>query len=79
MSDAPRAARLDYPQFAMFVRSPMNAPGPVIAEMKRALAEIDQLRAGFDTRPHSRACGWKAHTHGPACSTNCPTCHGQAV
>lgn len=29
-----------------------------------------------DTRPHSRACGWRGHPHGSACSTNCPTCHG---
>lgn len=26
--------------------------------------------------PHSRACGWRNHDHGTACSTNCPTCHG---
>jgi hypothetical protein len=30
-----------------------------------------------DTRPHSRACGWQAHPHGSACSSNCPTCHGK--
>lgn len=29
-----------------------------------------------DRRPHSKACGWQAHDHGSACSTNCPTCHG---
>ena len=29
-----------------------------------------------DPSPHSRACGWRAHPHGPECSTNCPTCHG---
>ena len=27
-----------------------------------------------DPSPHSRACGWRAHPHGPECSTNCPTC-----
>jgi len=27
--------------------------------------------------PHSRACGWRPHDHGSACSTNCPTCHGR--
>lgn len=26
--------------------------------------------------PHSRACGFKAHNHGIACSHNCPTCAG---
>lgn len=24
--------------------------------------------------PHSRACGFEKHDHGPACSDNCPTC-----
>lgn len=24
--------------------------------------------------PHSRACGWKQHSHGTACHANCPTC-----
>lgn len=32
-----------------------------------------------DQRPHSRACGWRNHPHGPECSTNCPTCHGRLV
>jgi hypothetical protein len=27
-------------------------------------------------RPHSRACGIRAHLHGVACHRNCPTCHG---
>lgn len=31
-----------------------------------------------DHRPHSRACGIRAHAHGPLCSPNCPTCHGRA-
>lgn len=26
--------------------------------------------------PHSRACGWQPHPHGPSCHENCPTCHG---
>ena len=30
----------------------------------------------LDSRPHSRACGWRAHPHGSACHPNCPTCHG---
>lgn len=30
-----------------------------------------------DRRPHSRACGWQRHDHGPACHTNCPTCAGR--
>lgn len=43
----PREARLDYPQFDLFVRNlgRLNAPAAAVAEMKRALAEIDQLRA----------------------------------
>jgi hypothetical protein len=32
-----------------------------------------------DQRPHSRACGWRNHPHGPDCSTNCPTCGGKYV
>jgi hypothetical protein len=28
--------------------------------------------------PHSRACGWRNHPHGPDCHGNCPTCHGRA-
>lgn len=31
-----------------------------------------------DQRPHSRACGWQNHPHGPECSISCPTCHGLA-
>lgn len=29
--------------------------------------------------PHSRACGWLEHDHGPRCSENCPTCHGKEM
>ena len=32
-----------------------------------------------DPSPHSRACGWRAHPHGPECSPNCPTCHGLPI
>ncbi len=32
------------------------------------------LAQGDDDRPHSRACGTRAHDHGPACHSNCPTC-----
>lgn len=28
--------------------------------------------------PHSRACGIRMHAHGAECSSNCPTCGGQA-
>ena len=28
--------------------------------------------------PHSRACGWREHEHGSACSSNCPTCGGMS-
>lgn len=31
-----------------------------------------------DDRPHSRACGFRRHPHGPECHPNCPTC-GNAV
>jgi hypothetical protein len=27
-------------------------------------------------QPHSRACGFEEHSHGPACHHNCPTCAG---
>lgn len=27
--------------------------------------------------PHSRACGYKEHSHGSACHSNCPTCAGK--
>jgi hypothetical protein len=27
--------------------------------------------------PHSRACDWRKHEHGPACHSNCPTCSGR--
>lgn len=27
-------------------------------------------------RPHSRACGYLRHHHGPGCASDCPTCHG---
>lgn len=26
--------------------------------------------------PHSRACGFTPHEHGPLCSRDCPTCSG---
>lgn len=29
--------------------------------------------------PHSRACGYVKHDHGPDCHTNCPTCHGKVM
>lgn len=28
-----------------------------------------------DDRPHSRACGYRRHPHGPLCAVDCPTCH----
>lgn len=28
----------------------------------------------LDQRPHSRACGWRTHPHGPDCARDCPTC-----
>lgn len=31
-----------------------------------------------DQRPHSRACGIRPHDHGPACSSDCPTCGGRS-
>jgi hypothetical protein len=41
-------------------------------------AETLHFHGVEDQRPHSRACGWRNHPHGPECSTNCPTCHGEA-
>jgi hypothetical protein len=38
--------------------------------------EGGDVRTPDDRRPHSRACGWELHEHGPACHRNCPTCHG---
>lgn len=32
-----------------------------------------------DTRPHSRACGWRMHKHGRDCHKNCPTCGGMSI
>jgi len=37
-------------------------------------AWADVIFVGVDKRPHSRACGWRIHGHGPACHPNCPTC-----
>jgi hypothetical protein len=31
----------------------------------------------LDLRPHSRACGIADHSHGKACSENCPSCGGK--
>lgn len=42
-------------------------PGPAVAEGEAAAA-------GPDGRPHSRACGWRQHPHGPDCAGDCPTC-----
>lgn len=35
------------------------------------------VTAPADDRPHSRACGWRAHPHGVDCSPDCPTCGGR--
>lgn len=43
----------------------------------------DRLNVGMaqqpDRRPHSRACGFAQHAHGPACSADCPTCVSLSV
>jgi hypothetical protein len=39
-----------------------------VPQEPRQLTEPDQ-------RPHSRACGYLDHSHGTACSSNCPTCY----
>lgn len=39
--------------------------------------ERENPQAKVDERPHSHACGVKAHHHGPVCSFDCPTCHGR--
>lgn len=36
---------------------------------------LDEDDEDRDRRPHSRACGWQYHPHGPACHRTCPTCH----
>ena len=42
------------------------------------LTKIRELAADIpEEGPHSRACGFRSHPHGPACNRNCPTCHGQ--
>lgn len=55
-------------------------------ELQRGVAtirQVDPLQAdgGVEPQegPHSRACGFRNHEHGTACSTNCPTCHGQPL
>lgn len=29
--------------------------------------------------PHSRACGFGEHEHGPVCHANCPSCRGEVI
>lgn len=38
----------------------------------------DQLNLQGDRRPHSRACGFRKHDHGPECARDCPTCNSPA-
>lgn len=45
----------------------------VADEMRAVRSDVE-----LDTRPHSRACGIAQHDHGPACSSNCPTCGGKS-
>lgn len=50
--------------------------------MRRILRDRLKTVVGYavsepDRRPHSRACKFRAHPHGRACSPNCPTCHGK--
>lgn len=40
-------------------------------------AQLEHQLIAADQRPHSRACGWRAHPHGSACHANCPTCGGR--
>lgn len=49
-------------------REPLGLPYTPEAEPLRVLVGPD------DQRPHSRACGWRNHPHGPDCSRDCPTC-----
>lgn len=39
----------------------------------------DSTKSEPEVLPHSRACGFRPHEHGDACSTNCPTCHGKSI
>lgn len=46
------------------------------------VVDIEEVIASYDQPkpldgPHSRACGWQKHDHGPACHHNCPTCGGK--
>ena len=53
-----------------------------VERVREALIEIikesDTLRMPEleQQEPHSRACGYRAHPHGPECHSNCPTCGG---
>lgn len=35
---------------------------------------VQDAQVPVDDRPHSRACGFRHHEHGPDCAADCPTC-----
>jgi len=41
------------------------------------LMMMSDLKPAPADGPHSRACGFRKHDHGPACNKNCPTCGGR--
>ena len=57
------------PAYAEPVKAALEAHGPYVPGPDEVTRVVDQ-------RPHSRACGIRQHEHGPACSGDCPTCHG---
>lgn len=66
------------------VQAAAELPGDMYDRLSKAYHEIAGNDADPNTmiklrddRPHSRACGFKNHAHGPDCSNNCPTCHGK--
>jgi hypothetical protein len=69
------------PTLGIYCLVPVVSPGAQGPNPVAVAADgtISGHLAAKDRRPHSRACGAWAHDHGPACSTNCPTCHGQPL
>lgn len=56
----------------------INHPG-TIHEAYDGTTRDETVLIQIDKRPHSRACTYRKHEHGPQCSNNCPTCGGKNV
>lgn len=39
--------------------------------------EVTESEEAWDSKPHSPGCGPFSHSHGQACSMDCPTCGGK--